>query len=101
MIDPRIYYSAIRLDFLLSAFLYQTFTVLYSHNQHAIVTSVKIFVNVRCFKSEDRTPQFDKNNTVSRSAIIFQTEIHITCDAYFANFLESLMKKNYNHNERL
>ena len=51
-IDPEVYYSGTQLDFSASTFLYRTFTVLYSHNQHAIVTSVKVFVNTRCFKSK-------------------------------------------------
>ena len=29
-----------------------SFTFLYSHNQHAFVTSVKVFVNIRYFKSK-------------------------------------------------
>ena len=50
LIDPGIYYSGTHLDFSVSAFLYHAFTVLYSHNQHAYVTSVKGFVNIRRFK---------------------------------------------------
>ena len=42
------------LDFSVSTFLYHAFTVLYSHNQHAYVTPVEVFVNVRRLKSEDR-----------------------------------------------
>ena len=33
--------------------MFQSFTFLYSHNQHALVTFVKVFVNLRCFKGED------------------------------------------------
>ena len=33
---------------------YRALTFLYVHNQHAHVTSVKVFVNARCFKIEDR-----------------------------------------------
>ena len=50
LITPGIYYSGTHLDFSVSIFLYHAFTVLYSHNQYAFVTSVKVFVNIRCLK---------------------------------------------------
>ena len=91
LIDPRIYYSGTHLDFSVLTFLYRAFTVLYLHSQHAFVTSVKVFVNTRCFKKSRSficvisAHSFDKNNhytthTVSRSAMIFQAEILIRCN---------------------
>ena len=81
LIAPGIYFSSTRLDVFSIHILYRAFTVLYSHNQHAIVTSVKVFVNIRCFKKwrtficAINAPSFNKNNrhtthTVSWSAII-------------------------------
>ena len=74
-----------RLDVSVSPFLYHTFTVLYTHKRHAHVTSVKFFVNIRCFQKyrlfvqSISAPSFDRNNhhtthTISRSVIIFQAE---------------------------
>ena len=88
LIDSGIYYSCTHLGFSVSAFLYHAFTVLYSHNQHAYATSVKVFVNIRCFKKwrsficAISAPSFDKNNhyttcTVSQSAIMFQAKIRV------------------------
>ena len=51
LIDPGIYYSGTYTFRIFSIhFLYRAFTVLYSHNQHAHVTSAELFVNIHCFK---------------------------------------------------
>ena len=53
--------------------LYHPFTVRYSHNQHAHVTSVRVFVNARCFKMWSSficaisATSFDKNKHTHRT----------------------------------
>ena len=70
LIDPGTYYSGTHLDFSVSTFVYHTFTFLYSHNQHAYVTYVKVVV---ASKGEDHLFV----HSVSQSKIIFQTKISI------------------------
>ena len=85
---PGIYYSVIYLDLSVSISCSIQFTFLYSHKQHAYLTSVKLLVNIRCLKKwisfigAISAPSFDKNNhctthTASRRAIIIQAEIRI------------------------
>ena len=50
LIVPGIYWSDTRLYVSASTFLYHSFTFLYSHSQHAFVTSVILFVYMRWIK---------------------------------------------------
>ena len=47
IIVPGIYYSGARLDVPVSILCIIAFTVLYSHNQHTVVTSVKVVSKVK------------------------------------------------------
>ena len=97
LIAPGFYYTQLLVWIFSITFVYRhssvlaqyTFTVLFAHKQHAFVISIKVFVNVCCFKKwrsficATGAPSFDKNNhhamhTVSRSVILFQAEIRTT-----------------------
>ena len=108
-VDLGIYYSDAHLNFSISTSRIGAFTVLYSHNQHGHVTSVKVFVNIRCFKEwrsfiyAISAPLFDKNNFYTshmfRSRDSHQSHQDVTTLCQFVLMCSTLNSTHFSANE--